>query len=466
MTQNQQTNQSLRVPPQFLEGERAILGGLLIDNYALAKVLSVLETGDFYREANRIIFQSMKELFEQNEPVDWLTISEKLRRDGALEKVGGQDYLTELADAVPSAANILHYANQVKERSILRKLISATTEISTRCYDQDIHIDEFLDEAEQLVFQIGETRIKTGFTHIEPLMKTSLKTIEKLYDRKEYVTGVPSGFKDLDNLTAGFQPGDLIIVAGRPSMGKTSLALNFAMNATDVEREEQTPTAVFSLEMSKEQLALRLLCATARVNLKSLRTGYLSREDWSALALAAGKISDQPIFIDDTPSINTLEIRAKARRLKKEHGVGLIVVDYLQLMKGATKSESREKEISEISRSLKALAKELEAPVLALSQLNRKVEDRPNKRPQLADLRESGAIEQDADVIVFLYRDEVYNKSEENPKKGEAEIIIGKQRNGPIGTVVAYFDSQYSTFRQRSYREEPPDVDESALSTF
>jgi replicative DNA helicase len=453
------------MPPQFLEGERAILGGLLIDNSALAKVMAILETGDFYREANRLIYKAVKDLFELNEPVDWLTLSEQLRKDGALEKAGGHEYLTELADAVPSAANILHYANQVREKSILRKLISATTEISTRCYDHDIQIDEFLDEAEQLVFQIGETRIKTGFTHIEPLMRTSIKTIEKLYDRKEYVTGVPSGFKDLDNLTAGFQAGDLIIVAGRPSMGKTSLALNFAMNAADVEREEQTPTAVFSLEMSKEQLALRLLCATARVNLKSLRTGYLSREDWSALALAAGKISDQPIFIDDTPSINTLEIRAKARRLKKEHDVGLIVVDYLQLMKGATRAESREKEISEISRSLKALAKELDAPVIALSQLNRKVEDRPNKRPQLADLRESGAIEQDADVIIFLYRDEVYNKSEENPKKGEAEIIIGKQRNGPIGSVVAYFDAQYSTFRQRSYREEPPDVDESILST-
>ncbi len=462
---NQDNNPSLRLPPQFLEGERAILGGLLIDNSALSKVMGTLETDDFYREGNRLIFQSMKELFEQNEPVDWLTLSEQLRRNGTLESSGGLEYLTELSDAVPSAANILHYMRQVKERSILRKLIGVTAEISTRCYDQDIEIDEFLDEAEKLIFQIGETRLSTGFTHIEPLMKSSLKTIESLYDKKEHVTGVPSGFKDLDNLTAGFQSGDLIIVAGRPSMGKTSLALNFAMNASDVEREDQTPIAVFSLEMSKEQLALRLLCATARVNLKSLRTGYLSREDWSALALAAGKISDQPIFIDDTPSINTLEIRAKARRLKKEHGVGLIVVDYLQLMKGGSRSESREKEISEISRSLKALAKELDTPVVALSQLNRKVEDRPNKRPQLADLRESGAIEQDADVIIFLYRDEVYNKSEDNPKKGEAEIIIGKQRNGPIGTVSAYFDAQYSTFRQRSFREEPADIDDSILSS-
>jgi replicative DNA helicase len=452
---------SVRIPPQFLEGERAILGGLLIDNKALPKVMAVLHEDDFYREVHRNIFRSMKALFESNEPVDWLTLTNILKKEGLLESVGGPAFLTELADAVPSAANILHYTQQVKERSVLRQMIAAANEISTRCYEEHDEIDEFLDDAERIIFAIGESRIQSGFASIEDLMKGSIKTIEKLYDRKESITGVPSGFRDLDNLTAGFQPSDLIILAGRPSMGKTSLALNIAMNAA---REGKTPTAIFSLEMSKEQIALRLLCAEASVNLRSLRTGYLSQQDWPRLTAAAGAITDASLFIDDTPAINTLEIRAKARRLSKERGLGLIVVDYLQLMRGAGKSESREKEISDISRSLKALAKELNVPVIALSQLNRKVEDRPNKRPQLADLRESGAIEQDADVIVFLFRDEVYNRSEDNPKKGEAEIIIGKQRNGPIGMVKAHFDAQYSTFRPYTDREAPMDDDSAILS--
>ncbi len=451
----------VRVPPQFLEGERAILGGLLIDNKALPKVMAVLDEDDFYREVHRNIFTSMKGLFESNEPVDWLTLTSILKKEGLLESVGGTAFLTELSDAVPSAANILHYTDQVKERSVLRQLIAAATEISTRCYEEHDEIDEFLDDAEQIIFSIGESRIQSGFASIEDLMKGSIKTIERLYDRKESITGVPSGFTDLDNLTAGFQPSDLIIVAGRPSMGKTSLALNIAMSAA---REGGTPTAIFSLEMSKEQIALRLLCAEASVNLRNLRTGYLSQQDWPRLTAAAGAITDASLFIDDTPAITSLEIRAKARRLSREKGLGLIVVDYLQLMRGPAKSESREKEISEISRSLKALAKELKVPVIALSQLNRKVEDRPNKRPQLADLRESGAIEQDADVILFLFRDEVYNKSDDNPKKGEAEIIIGKQRNGPIGMVKAHFDAQYSTFRPYTDREAPIDDDSAILA--
>jgi len=443
-----------RVPPQFLEGERAILGGLLIDNDALPKVAAMLSADDFYREAHRHVFSAILSLFNNNEPVDWITLTASLKKAGLLEAVGGAGFLTELIDAVPSAANILHYTKVVKEKAVLRQLISAATEISTRCYEDQPEIDQFLDEAEQAVFRIGEARIQSGFVHVRPLMTESFKTIERLYDRKENITGVPSGFKDLDNLTAGFQPSDLIIIAGRPSMGKTSLALNIAMNAAI---EGRTPTGIFSLEMSKEQIALRVLCARASVNLKSLRTGFLTSEDWGRLTLAVGNISDAPLFIDDSPAINTLEIRAKARRLKKEHDLGLIIVDYLQLMRGATKADLREQEISEISRSLKALAKELNVPVIALSQLNRKVEERPNKRPQLADLRESGAIEQDADVIIFIYRDEVYNKSEDNPKKGEAEIIIGKQRNGPIGMVTAAFDSRFSTFRPYTQREEPPD---------
>lgn len=447
----------IKVPPQFPEGERAILGGLLLDNDALPKVMEILSEDDFYREAHRRVFRVMTELFNKSEPVDWLTLTRGLQEGGLLETVGGIPFLTELSDAVPSAANILHYTRVVKEKALLRQMISASTEISTRCYEEQDNLDEFFDEAEQLIFGIGElSRVRSGPVHIKNLMVSGFETIESLYHRKENVTGVASGFRDLDALTAGFQRSDLIIIAGRPSMGKTSFALNVAMNAA---MDAGVTTAVFSLEMSKEQIALRILCAKAKVNLKSLRTGFLSTEDWTRLTLAVGAISDSQLFVDDTPAINSLEIRSKARRLKKEHDLGLIVVDYLQLMKGAVKSDSREKEISDISRSLKALAKELDVPVVALSQLNRKVEERPNKRPQLADLRESGAIEQDADVILFIYRDEVYNKSEDNPKKGEAEVIIGKQRNGPIGMVTTYFDSQYSTFRPMSRREEPPEDD-------
>jgi replicative DNA helicase len=456
-----ENNNQLRVPPQFVEGERAILGGLLIDNDALPKVVSILSADDFYREPHRHVFNAVIRLFNHNEPIDWITLTAALKEAGQLETVGGPEFLTDLVDAVPSAANILHYTEMVKEKAVLRQLISGATEISTRCYEEHANLDEFLDEAEQIIFKIGETRIQSGFSAAKDLMLDAIKTVEVLYDKKEAITGVPSGFRDLDQLTAGFQNSDLVIIAGRPSMGKTSFALNVGMNAAI---EGGTPTGIFSLEMSKEQLALRMLCSRAKVNLKSLRTGFLTPDDWGRLVLSAGNISDAPLYIDDSPAITTLEIRAKARRLKKERGLGLIVVDYLQLMRSAQRSDSREKEISEISRSLKALAKEIHVPVIALSQLNRKVEDRPNKRPQLADLRESGAIEQDADVIIFIYRDEVYNKSEDNPKKGEAEIIIGKQRNGPIGMVTAMFDSQYSTFRPYTSREEMPQDDSAILS--
>lgn len=454
-------NANVKVPPQFVEGERAVLGGLLLDNDMLPRVVAILKPEDFYREAHRHIFAAIVQLFTRNEPADWLTLTAALKTAGLLETVGGVPYLTELIDAVPSAANILHYAEKVKERATLRKLISVATEISTRSYEMQQDVDELVDQAEELIFSVGESRIGPGFVHIQELMKASFETIETLYERKENITGVPSGFRDLDNLTAGFQRSDLIIIAGRPSMGKTSFALNVSMYAA---MEARIPVGIFSLEMSKAQIALRILCSRARVNLKSLRTGFLSPEDWSRLTLAVGNISDAPIFVDDSPAINSLELRAKARRLKKEKNLGLIVVDYLQLMKGHVRADSREKEISDISRNLKALAKELDVPVIALSQLNRQVEQRPDKRPHLADLRESGAIEQDADVILFIYRDEVYNDSPDNPKRGQAEIIIGKQRNGPIGRVITYFDAPYSTFRPFTSRDEQPDADAVVLS--
>ena len=452
---------SIKVPPQFIEGERAILGGLLLNNDALPKVVASLTSDDFYREAHRLVFEAMTELFNRNEPVDWVTVTAALRKEGTLESAGGIPFLTELVDAVPTAANIEHWAKVVKEKSLLRQIIAAATEIATLSYQDHPNIDEFLGNAEELIFRIGASRIRSAFVPIRQLMKEGIDTIEKLYDRKEAITGVPSGFRDLDQYTAGFQRSDLVIVAGRPSMGKTSLALNVAMNAA----EEGVPSAIFSLEMSKEQIALRLLCSKARVNLKSLRTGYLNQDDWGRLITAAGVISEAPLYIDDTPAITSIELRAKARRLKKEKDLGLVVIDYLQLMKGTGRSDApREQEISEISRSLKALAKELDVPVIALSQLNRKVEERTNKRPQLADLRESGAIEQDADVILFIYRDEVYNKSDENPKKGQAEIIIGKQRNGPIGMVMASFDAHCSTFRPFTARDDTPLDDSGILS--
>jgi replicative DNA helicase len=442
----------VRVPPQFLDGERAILGGVLLDNDALPKVIDILTPEDFYREAHRHLYRTIVHLFNRNEPVDWITLTAALKEQGLLEMVGGTAFLTELVDAVASAAHIQHYTRIVKEKSLLRQMIAASTEVTTRCYEEHETLEQFFDQAEALIFRIGELSWeRSGPVHVQELMKASFATIERLYERKENVTGVPSGFKDLDLITAGFQRSDLIIIAGRPAMGKTSFALNVSMYAA---MKANIPSAIFSLEMSKEQIALRLLCSQAKVNLKSLRTGYLGSEDWGRLTLAVGGISDAPLYVDDTPDMNIMEIRSKCRRLKKERGLGLVVVDYLQLMKSPVRTDSREKEISEISRSLKALAKELDVPVLALSQLNRKVEDRPNKRPQLADLRESGAIEQDADVILFIYRDEVYNKSEDNPKKGEAEVIIGKQRNGPIGVVTTFFDSQYSTFRPFSPRDE------------
>jgi len=441
-----------KLPPQNIEAEQSILGGILIENSALNQVLEILTDEDFYRDAHQRIFRALVDLSEKNEPADLITLTNRLRSHDLLDDVGGPSYLASLIDMVPTAANIEYYARIVKEKATLRKLIDVATQIVTQSYSDSGDIDAFLDEAEQAIFRISEHKVKPSFYHMKDMVKESFRTIEKLFERKELITGVPSGFKDLDRMTAGFQMSDLIIVAGRPSMGKTAFCLDVSRYAA---LENETPVAVFSLEMSKEQLALRMLCSEARVEAQKLRTGFLRESDWPKLTLAAGNLADAPIFIDDTPAISVLELRAKARRLKAEHNLGLIIVDYLQLMKGRGRVERREQEISEISRSLKALSKELSIPVIAISQLSRRTEDRPRQRPQLADLRESGAIEQDADVILFVYREEVYR--EDTPNKGVAEIIIGKQRNGPTGKLELTFLKEFTTFKDL-YRGEIADT--------
>lgn len=440
-----------RLPPQSLEAEVSVLGGVLLENDALNRVLEIIREDDFYREAHRKIFSAILDLYERNEPADLITLSETLKKREALEGVGGIEYLNSLVNSVPTAANITYYAKILKEKSILRKLINRATEIINLGYSASGDVDEFIDRAERSIFEISEDRIRPSFYHLKDIIKSSFKTIEKLYEKRQLITGVPTGFHKLDELTSGLQPAELIIIAGRPSMGKTALALNICQNAAV---EGVVPTAIFSLEMAKEQLALRMLCSQAKVDAHRLRGGFLSESDWPRLTRAAGLLSEAPIFIDDTPALSALEMRAKSRRLKAEHNLGLVIVDYLQLMRGRGQVERREQEISDISRSLKSLAKELNVPVIALSQLNRRVEDRGDKRPQLADLRESGAIEQDADVIIFLYRDDVYNKSEDNPNKGTAEIIIGKQRNGPTDTFKLAFLDKYTCFENLSTRQE------------
>ena len=430
-----------RLPPQDIEAEKCVLGSIFLDNSAILKVVEILTPDDFYRSAHSAIYRTMLDLFTKNEPIDLVTVHASLKERDLLEQVGGASYLAELAHFVPTAANVVYYANIVREKSVLRRLILASTEIASRCYEGLEPVDELLEAAEQQIFEIRAQGNRKSFFPIKEVIKEAVLQIEHLHQRREEVTGVPTGFYEFDRLTAGLQNADLIIVAGRPSMGKTSFALNIAQHAAI---EHGIPVAIFSLEMSKEQLATRMLCAEARVDAQGVRTGRLSEADWQRLTYAANRLSQAPIFIDDTPAISVLELRAKARRLMAEQGLGLVIIDYLQLMRGRERRERREQEISEISSSLKAMAKELNVPVVALSQLNRRVEERPDKRPQLSDLRESGAIEQDADVIVFIYRDEVYNKN--TPEKGIAELIIGKQRNGPTGIVKLGFQAQFSTF--------------------
>jgi replicative DNA helicase len=438
--------EALKVPPHSIQAEQSVLGGLMLENSAWDEVADRVTDQDFYRRDHRLIFEAIRTLADQGSPYDVITLSEWLTKQDALEAGGGLAYLGTLAKNTPSAANIRAYAEIVREYSVLRRLIGVGTGIANAGYfPEGRNAKELLDFAEQQVFQIAEqgSRGRSGFVRIKDLLATAVDRIDELFHRDNPITGISTGFTDFDEMTAGLQNSDLIIVAGRPSMGKTTYAMNIAENAAI---REKIPTAVFSMEMPGEQLAMRLMSSLGHIDQHKVRTGKLEDDDWPRLTSAVSILAEAPLFIDDTPALNPTELRARARRLKREHGLGLIVVDYLQLMQSSRGGgqENRTTEISEISRGLKALAKELQVPVIALSQLNRSLEQRPNKRPVMSDLRESGAIEQDADVIVFIYRDEVYNP--ESPDKGTAEIIIGKQRNGPIGSVRLTFLGQYTRF--------------------
>lgn len=429
-----------RVPPQDIDAERAVLGAVLLENDAINIAVELLTAEDFYRPGHRVVFAAMLELSQKGEPVDAITISSRLKEKGELDQAGGVPAIVGLAEAVPTAANIKHYGELVRKKSMLRKLITAATEIVTDAYGV-VDPDAAVDRAEKQIFDIAKAKAKQGITPVSEIVVEAFKRIEKLAEQKQAITGVHTGIVDLDHKTAGLQPSDLIIVAGRPSMGKTAFSIGMGLHAAV---NTGKAVAIFSLEMSKESLVTRMLCSEGRIDSARLRGGFLAEEDWPKLGRAAGRISEASIFIDDTGSISVLEVRAKCRRLAAEHGLDMVIIDYLQLMRGSASTQSREQEISEISRGLKALAKEINIPVIALSQLNRGVEQRVDKRPGLADLRESGAIEQDADVILFVYRDEVYNPETED--RGVSELIIGKQRNGPIGTVRCRFFHQFTRF--------------------
>ncbi len=439
--------QALRTPPHSIEAEQSVLGGLMLDNTAWERIADVITPSDFYRADHRLIYAAISKLIERNRPADVVTVNEQLQTEGKAQEVGGLTYLNALAQDTPSAANIRRYGEIVRDRAILRALIRVSDEIATAAMNpQGRETKQILDEAESRVFKISEagSRGQSGFQDIQSLLKQVLNRVDELYhrDNGSDITGTPSGFVDMDRMTSGLQAGDLVIVAGRPSMGKTAFSLNIAEN---VAIDHGLPVAVFSMEMGGTQLAMRMLCSIGRIDQQRVRSGRLIEEDWTRLTAALTKMQDALIFIDETPALTSMELRSRARRLARQYGkLGLVVIDYIQLMGASSAGENRATEISEISRSLKALAKELNCPVVALSQLNRSLEQRPNKRPVMSDLRESGAIEQDADVIFFIYRDEVYNP--DSPDKGSAEIIIGKQRNGPIGTVRLTFNGPLTKF--------------------
>lgn len=434
------SNELGRVPPQNLDAEQAVLGSLLIDRDAIYRVMEHLTAVDFYRRGHQLIYQTVVDINEQGEPVDLVTVSEELLNKGQLDKVGGATYLASLADAVPTAANVEYYAKIVAEKALLRSLIDTSVQIAQKGYEAGEEVSELIDQAEQMIFNVTQKKNRAGFVPIKEILLETFERIEKLAMQKNEVTGIPT-FKDLDKMLSGLQKSDLIICAARPAMGKTSFCLNIAQNAAV---NHKTPVAVFSLEMSKDQLVQRMLCADAMVDQQKMRSGFLVEEDWNKLAHAVGPLSEAPIFIDDTPAISVLDMRAKARRLMGEHGLGLIVVDYLQLMTSHRRVESRQQEIAQLSRSLKGLARELNIPVLCLSQLNRGVEQRQDKRPMMSDLLESGSIEADADVVMFIYRDDYYNP--ESEKQNIAEIIVAKHRHGPVGTAELAFLKEFTRF--------------------
>jgi replicative DNA helicase len=447
------------LPPQALDAETAVLGAMLLDKEAIARALEIVDDRCFYASQHAKIFNAMVTLYDRNEAVDLITVAEELRKSNDLEAVGGVTYLESVLSSIATSASIEHHAKIVLEKSTLRRLIEASTQIIHEAYGGQTEVADLMDRAERRIFEISGSKLRQGFMAMQDIIKDSFELVEQLYQQKRYVTGLESGFKDLDTMTSGFQNGDFVVVAGRPSMGKTSFALNIAEHAAI---KHKIPVAVFSLEMTKEQLMLRVLCSEARVRAHSVRTGFVGKNDWGKLTRAAGTLHDAPIYIDDSPDLNVLEMRAKARRLKAEVDLGLVVVDYLQLIRGHQRAENRQQEISHISRSLKALAKELNIPVMALSQLSRAVEqrERKEKRPILSDLRESGAIEQDADVVIFIYRPFVYKQGSEGTadaleaesvdERRKAEIIVGKQRNGPTGRVDLVFFEEYTRFEDKA----------------
>lgn len=445
----------LRVPPQAEEAEVSVLGSMMLDKEAVSKALQYLDHTAFYKDAHQLIFRAMVEIFNESEPVDQISVIDRLKKNKHLDKAGGAYYITGLVETTPSSANVEYYAKIVLEKAILRKLIISATDIQSDAYEAESSAFEILDKAEQRIFALSESRLKTGFKSFEDILNTTFEHIDAIHKKKYHTTGIPTGFIELDDLTSGLQNGDLVILAGRPSMGKTALALSVARNATV---EYEIPVGLFSLEMADYQLAMRLLCAEARVDSHLVRTGKLPKDQWRRLSEQTGRLANAPLFIDDSPALSMIEIRAKARRLKAEHNIQMVIVDYLQLIKGH-KAESRQQEITEISRNLKALAKELHIPVLALSQLSRAVETRAgDHRPQLSDLRESGAIEQDADVVMFIYRSIIYKRREKEEmtpeEKRKAEIIVAKQRNGPTDTVNVVFIDKYARFENLAPRRE------------
>ena len=436
-----------RTLPHNLDAERSILGAIILENRGLNQAQEILREEDFYRESHRKIYRVMASLTERSAAIDLITLKNELLRSGDLEAVGGHAYISSLLDGVPRSANVEHYARIIKEKAILRGLIDAGNRIVNQCYEGEAGVEDLLDEAQKQIFSIAEGNLRTGFVPVRDVAAPTLEYIDRLHEHKEMVTGVPTGYERLDELTSGLQSGDMVVLAARPSMGKTALALNIAQHvATHTART----VGVFSLEMSKEQLFLRMLCAQARVDAHRLRTGRLGKDEWNRLTRGFEDLTNAKIFIDDTPGLSIFEMRAKSRRLKAERGLDLLIVDYLQLLRGRSRYENRTQEVSDISRSLKALAKELRVPVIALSQLSRAPEQGGDHKPQLSHLRESGAIEQDADVVMFIYREEVYKPTEEN--QGMAKILIEKQRNGPTGVVDLAFIKEYTRFENLEWR--------------